>query len=151
MRTQMTLPKGVRIRPVRRGDRDSVYRLLAETGVSVPPIDQSVTLSWMVSHPEIEMLLAVDATDQGVGLLSLSHRPQLRTGGRLATVDALVVTERLRGQGIGSALLERVFARVRTLGIRLLKAEVDGEQARGFLERRGFAPSAGHVMSWAAP
>jgi GNAT superfamily N-acetyltransferase len=147
----MPLPEGIKIRVGRRGDRDSIYRLLAEVQVDVAPAEQSNTLSWIVSHPEIEVLLAVDPLDRGVGLLALSHRPQLRLGGRIATVDELVVTAPLRRRGIGTELLDRAVARARMLGCKAVEIGARDGAGRAYLERRGFSGQGTQVMTWQNP
>ena len=147
----MSLPEGIRIRPVRRGDRDSIYRLLQEVGVSVPAIDQSNTLSWIVSHPETEVQIAVDALDRGVGMISLSHRPSLLLGGRTASIDSLVVTGALRARGIGSELLERTLARAKILGCRAVEVTASTVTSRNYLEKRGFQLTGSLVMVWRNP
>jgi GNAT superfamily N-acetyltransferase len=145
---QMPLPDGVKIRVVRRGDRDSLYRLLAEAGIHVAAGDQSNTLSWIVSHPETEVFIAVDPLDRGVGMISLSHRPTLHLGGRLAYVEALIVTGAMRRRGIGSELLERALARAKMLGCKQVEVAVEGASSRGYLEKRGFAGTGAELMAW---
>jgi GNAT superfamily N-acetyltransferase len=142
------LPEGIRIRVARRGDRDSLYRLLLEAGVSVSPADQSNTLSWIVSHPETEVNIAVDPLDRGVGMLALSHRPQLRVGGRIATIDEFVVTASMRHKGIGTELLERGIARARMLGCKRVELAAGDVASRAFLEKRGFSTDGAQVMAW---
>jgi N-acetylglutamate synthase-like GNAT family acetyltransferase len=144
----VALPEGIKIRIARRGDRDSIYRLLGEAGVIVPPADQSNTLSWIVSHPETEVIMAVDPLDRGVGLLALSHRPQLRVGGRIATVDEFVVTPTMRKRGIGTELLERGVARARMLGCKRVELAAVDAPSREFFQKRGFSTEGATVMSW---
>lgn len=144
----MPLPEGVRIRPARRGDRDSIYRLFAELGVTVPSHDQSNTLSWIVSHPEIEVLIAVDPADRGVGMLALTHRPCLRVGGRLATIDSFVVAAEMRRRGIGAELLARTMERVRMLGCKQVELAVNEPGSHDFLRKRGFAGTGGVLALW---
>ncbi len=144
----MALPEGVKIRPARRGDRDGIYRVLSESGVSVASNDQSSTLSWIVSHPETEVLVAVDPLDRPQGLVALSHRPSLHVGGRLAVVESLAVLREVRRQGIGSELLDRAMARARILGCKVVEVTAYGEGARTFLTSRGFALSGGDVAVW---
>ncbi len=142
------MPEGIKIRIARRGDRDSLYRLLLEIGVTVPPADQSNTLSWIVSHPETEVNIAVDPLDRGVGMLALSHRPQLRVGGRIATIDEFVVTASMRRKGIGSELLECGVARARMLGCKRVELSANDATSRAFLEKRGFSTDGSQVMAW---
>lgn len=147
----MPLPDGIKIRVARRGDRDSIYRLMAEVGVNVAPYDQSNTLSWIVSHPEIEVLVAVDPLDRGVGMISLSHRPSLRVGGRVATVDALIVTAAMRRKGIGAELLGRSIERARMLGCKQVEIPSNDTGSREWLRRRGFVTEAGTLSVWENP
>ena len=150
----MALPDGIKLRPARRGDRDSIYRLLAEaegesaTALHVPAMDQSNTLSWIVSHPETEVLLAVDPLDRGVGIIALSHRPSLRIGGRVATVESFVVTAAMRGKGIGAELLEHMVDRARKLGCKRVEMPSFDPPSFSFLEKRGFTGNDARIMIW---
>ena len=146
----MALPDGIKLRPARRGDRDSIYRLLSEGGesVSVPANEQSNTLSWIVSHPETEVLLAVDPLDRGVGMISLSHRPSLRLGGRVASVESLVVSAAMRGKGVGSELLGHMLDRARKLGCKRVEMPSFDPPSLAFLERRGFVGNDARTMVW---
>lgn len=144
----MPLPEGIRIRVSRRGDRDAIFRLLSEVGVEVGAHEQSNTLSWIVSHPEIEVLLAVDPLDRGIGMISLSHRPSLRLGGRLATIESLIVSGPYRRKGIGAELLERSINRAKMLGCKQVELAAGDAAGRAWLERRHFADGAAQVMVW---
>ena len=81
--------------------------------------------------------------------MTLSHRPQLRLRGRIATVDELVVTERWRRQGVGKALLRTAVERARTLGVKRLEIQCGrarGESVRRFYEACGFTEAETAVM-----
>lgn len=144
----MSLPDGIRLRPARRGDRDGIYALLTHLGVSLSVFEQSNTLSWTVSHPECEVTLAVDSLDRPVGMICFSHRPKLRVGGRLGTVDEFIVHEGLRRKGIGSALLNWALSRARILGCKRVELSVDSSAGREFLIRHGFSETGQRVMSF---
>ncbi|SEU29344.1 GNAT family N-acetyltransferase [Stigmatella erecta] len=135
-----TVP-GFRIRRARRGDAEALASLLRELGF--PEGSDTQTVHWVTSHPEIEIFVACDAQDRPVGMISLSHRPQLRLKGRIATVDELVVTETWRRRGVGRALLLHAIERTRVLSVKRLElaarsAQGDGlarfYQACGFVE-----------------
>ena len=74
----------------------------------------------------------------GVGLVSL--RPNVWYTGRVALLDELVVVPPLRGQGIGSRILQRVVEVARELGAELVEINVDeGDvDAQRFYTRHGF-------------
>jgi N-acetylglutamate synthase-like GNAT family acetyltransferase len=108
-----------RIRRARRGDADAIGNLLKELGYAQGSDAQ--TTNWVISHPEIEIFVASDSLDKPVGMVTLSHRPQLRLRGRIGTVDELVVTESWRRKGVGRALLQTVVERARALSMKRLE------------------------------
>jgi GNAT superfamily N-acetyltransferase len=73
-----------------------------------------------MSHPEIEVLVAVDNQDKPIGMLSLSHRPQLRTRGRVASIEELVVAQSHRRRGVARALMQNAIERARVLNVNRL-------------------------------
>ena len=118
---------------------EALSTLLRELGFAEGSDTQ--TVHWVTSHPEIEIFVACDAQDRPVGMLSLSHRPQLRLRGRIATVDELVVTEPWRRRGVGRALLLHAIERAKVLSVKRLelasRREAAPETVR-FYEACGF-------------
>jgi GNAT superfamily N-acetyltransferase len=98
------------------------------------------TMHWVISHPEIEIIVAADAQDRPVGMVTLSHRPQLRLRGRVATVDELVVAESWRRKGVGRALMQHLMQRAGVLSVKRveLSAYLDREGLQTFYEACGF-------------
>jgi GNAT superfamily N-acetyltransferase len=90
--------------------------LLAELGY--PNAADQATVHWVISHPEIEVLVAGDPHDKVVGMITLSHRPQLRVKGRVATIEELVVSEPWRRRGVGRELLRHAIERARSLSVK---------------------------------
>ena len=128
-----------RIRRARRGDAEALAALLRELGF--PEGSDTQTVHWVTSHPEIEIFVACDPQDRPVGMLSLSHRPQLRLRGRIATVDELVVTESWRRRGVGRALMQQIIERCGARALSVKRLEVSAyaqEELRGFYESCGF-------------
>jgi GNAT superfamily N-acetyltransferase len=128
-----------RVRLARRGDGEQLGLLLAELG-HAGALDTG-TVHWVLSHPEIEVHVAADGSDRPLGLLSLSHRPQLRLGGRIATIDELVVLPHARRQGLGRALVQRALERARVLSVKRVELQlpsVPTEASYRFCEAMGF-------------
>jgi GNAT superfamily N-acetyltransferase len=128
-----------RIRPARRGDAEAIGALLKELGYTNGA--DAGTVHWVGSHPEMEVLVASDGRDRPIGLVSLSHRPQLRMNGRIATIDELVVTASWRRRGVGRALLKRAIERAKVLSVKRLELGTHhrrNEVAQAFCEACGF-------------
>jgi GNAT superfamily N-acetyltransferase len=139
-----------RIRRARRGDAENLASLLREMGYAHGTDAQ--TVHWVISHPEIEIFVAADAQDKPVGMVSLSHRPQLRLRGRIATVDELVVAESWRRRGVGRALMQQVIERCGARALSVKRLEVSAfalEELRGFYESCGFVVVDRMVMRYA--
>ena len=113
--------------------------LLAELGHAGS--GDTATVHWVLSHPEIEVHVASDTADRPVGLLSFSHRPQLRLSGRVATIDELVVLPSSRRQGVGRALVNRALERARVLSVKRVELQLPSEPGEAtllFCEALGF-------------
>lgn len=137
--------KDYRIRPLKRGDKDALFRLLAEDGWTVPLSEQETVLSWVVQHPEIESFVAHHAISYGsvFAALTLSHRPQLRLGGRVACIDLFAVEPSYRGKGVGSDLLAQALRRAEALGCKRFELRLPGvrDYRHEFFEEHGFSLS----------
>jgi GNAT superfamily N-acetyltransferase len=85
-------------------------------------------------------VVAILAGDPAVGVAVLTLRPNVWYDGPVALLDELYVTPGLRGQGIGSLLLEAAETETRRRGGELLEINVDGvdHDARRFYERHGY-------------
>lgn len=147
-RTSPASTPSFRVRLARRGDGEQLGHLLAELGHT--GAGDTATVHWVLSHPEIEVHVAADASDRPLGLLSLSHRPQLRLSGRIATIDELVVLPAARRQGVGRALLQRALERARVLSVKRVDLQlpsVPDEATFRFCEAMGFRDAERGVVS----
>lgn len=129
-----------RVRPARRGDAPFVVSLLVAEGLG----GDSHTVTWIISHPEMELLVAADGHDKPIGFISLTHRPALKLGGRAATIDELLVAKGWRRKGVGRALLKRVVDRAKVLSVKRLEVQSFGEPHEGvgaFFRACGFEPA----------
>lgn len=114
--------------------------LLRELGY--PQGTDQQTVHWVISHPEIEIFVAGDPHDRPVGMVSFSHRPQLRLRGRVATIDELVVTETWRRRGVGRALIRQILERCKVLSakqLQLISPMASTPETRSFYIACGFS------------
>lgn len=132
-----------RIRPLKRGDREAAFKLLAGEGWVVPASDQEAVLSWVVQHPELESFVAHDSLSYTRlwAMITMSHRPQLRLGGRVASIDLFLVAPEHRHKGIGHDLLLQALRRAEALSckrVEMMLPEARDER-HAFVESYGFA------------
>ena len=101
-------------------------------------------VEWLEARlPELlagEDTFAVLAGDPGVALALVTLRPNVWFAGRVALLDEMYVVPELRGQGIGSTVIELMLATARERGAELVEINVDeGDvDAQRFYERHGF-------------
>lgn len=147
--------KDYRIRPLKRGDRDAAFKLLAADGWVVPAGDQELAISWVVQHPEIECFVAHDAAafSRLFGMITMSHRPQLRLGGRVACIDLFLVAPEQRHKGIGVDLLTQALRRSEALGCKRVEIYLPPEmdERKVFFEGNGFLKGNNNLYVRPAP
>ena len=134
--------KDYRIRPLKRGDRDNAFKLLATAGWVVPAGEQELAISWVVQHPEMESFVAHDVASFSrlFGIITMSHRPQLRVGGRVACIDLFVVAQEHRNKGVGTDLLTQALRRSEALACKRIELHLPAERdsLHEFFEQNGF-------------
>lgn len=137
MDSKSTSTVNFRVRAARRGDALNIVGLLTEVGAAA----STDTVTWIISHPEMEILVAADNLDKAIGIATLSHRPVLKLGGRAASLDELVVTKAWRRKGVGRQLAQRAVERAKVLGVKRLEVQTFGPVDSGtqaFFEACGF-------------
>lgn len=129
-----------RIRPARRGDAVPIVALLAQQNLTT----DANTVTWIISHPEMEIFVAADQLDRPIGFATLSHRPLLKTGGRAASIDELNVATGWQRKGVGRALLAKVVERAKVLTVKRLEVQTYGSanaDVTAFFRACGFEPA----------
>ncbi|MCU0697330.1 MAG: GNAT family N-acetyltransferase [Myxococcaceae bacterium] len=126
-----------KVRPARRGDAPGIVAILNEAGAAA----DTQTFTWIISHPEVEVLVAADPLDKVIGVVSLSHRPLLKVGGRAASIDELGVARAWIRKGVGRELLKRAVERARVLGVKRLEVQTFAgvtDEVDAFFRATGF-------------
>ena len=93
----------------------------------------------MLASPQWTFLVAHEG-EKMVGLLVFYLRPTLTTGKNRAKIGALVVTEEVRGKGVGRLLIEEALEQARAMNCSSLdtSTELDNHKAIAFYEKLGF-------------
>lgn len=136
------------IRKATEKDEESILKLIRELAKVVgyaehaPLIDMQIwlnTLRKMLASPDWAFLLALEE-GEAVGLLILFARPTLTTGMNRAKITEMVVTEDMRGKGIGSRLVEEARKQALEMVCTTLdvSTELDNAGAVGFYKKMGF-------------
>lgn len=131
----------VRIRNATAGDAATVVHLIRQLGA-----DSDVTETYVLKYlsgTERAVLLA-QRGDLVAGLLSYSVRADLFHAGNSVLIEELVVDEKYRGKGIGSALMKALLERLRQLDCKevCLAVMPDNEDAIRFYKRHGLVEEA---------
>jgi ribosomal protein S18 acetylase RimI-like enzyme len=136
----VALPRGITLRRARPGDATAVRALVEQLGYAPDPRTFAETFTQVARHPEAAVLVLAEGTGV-VGYLALSHRPQIRLGGRVAVIDELVVAASHTGRGLGSTLLEHALELARGLAcvrIEVATSRARESYARNFYRKHGF-------------
>lgn len=130
------------IRRSRRTDFNAVMKLLATSGIPVPPPDRATLRRFrhIVADLGTDFYLAlVDGTP--VGLVHVTYARALTHGPR-AGLNQLVVADSFRHRGIGAALLDFAARRARKRGCMMLSCALPaaGASLRELFAKTGLEP-----------
>ncbi len=120
-------------------------------GIPPRPLDQTWPLRranylrWLQGDPDAFVLIAEAEDDEPIAyaLVSIDAADDTHvTGERIAELQSLSVLPSHRNVGLGTRMMEAVFAELRSLGIHELVIAMiaTNEPARRFYERFGFRP-----------
>ncbi len=123
-------------------DADEVARLLHDfnTEFATPTPGADVLAERLRVLLAGDDTLAILAGMPAVGVALVTMRPNVWYAGPVALLDELYVVAQLRGQGIGSSIVELLISTSRARGVSLIEINVDeGDvDAQRFYERHGY-------------
>jgi GNAT superfamily N-acetyltransferase len=124
-------------------DADEVAQLLHDfnTEFDTPSPGADVLAARLRGLLAGDETIAIIAGTPAVAVALVTLRPNVWYAGQVALLDELYVVPRLRGQGIGSALVDLLVSMARGRGVELIEINVDeGDvDAQRFYERHGFS------------
>ena len=103
--------------------------------------DQALLESWLAGNADnCQVHVAVDDSEQVIGLTLVSLRPELLSNEPSAHLEAIVVAEGNQGAGVGEALLSNAETAARGAGAKTLTLTVfaTNHRARALYERMGY-------------
>jgi GNAT superfamily N-acetyltransferase len=127
------------IRPAADDDADAISALLAELGYPASPDEVPARLAALAAHPGTVALVA-ELEHEVVGLATCHVFPTIHRADPVAWLTALVAAPRVRGKGVGTALVTRVesWARSRGAGRISLTSGTQRTEAHAFYVRLGY-------------
>jgi ribosomal protein S18 acetylase RimI-like enzyme len=147
----MTDPATLTFRLAAAADLPEIVRLLADDHLGgsrerysdpLPP-DYAIAFAGL-QKIGAEVILAMDEAGAVIGCLQLLVLPGLGSlGKQRAQIEAVRIDSRLRGQGLGSALIRHAVGRARERGCKLVQLTSDNSRqgAHRLYERLGFKAS----------
>lgn len=141
---------GISIRRAVEDDEKAVLTLLFSLGY--PNIERTIFANVyhdVLQHPEMVIYLAIEENGKALGMMSLSHRPQLRLAGTILCIDELAVLTEARGRGIGQKLLSKARDVAKELGAKRLELHTNRSREsykRQFYIKNGFLEANSALM-----
>jgi GNAT superfamily N-acetyltransferase len=138
------------IRRASEADMETAQQMIEALGyANIEPADFKRAFTETLNHRDSFVLLAIATNGRGLGLMTLSRRPQMRLAGILLSIDELVVIAEARGLGVGGALLKEAKRIAATIGARRLELHTNrGRESyrREFYVKNGFTEINSAVM-----
>ena len=137
------------IRSANDSDAQAAFKLIAELGYPDLLFARfTQTFRSVLENPAMMTFIA-EVNGEVVGLATVSFRPQLRLTADLFSIDEFVISDRVRGQGVGRRFLEHLKGVAKQAGARRLELETNRARAsyrRGFYIKNGFTEADSAVM-----
>lgn len=127
------------IRAAEESDAPALAELIRQLGYKTTAEEMRERLRAILPHPEFTTLVAVD-DNEVCGMVGLSASVGYEHNDRTGRIMALIVHERMRGRGIGRALLaaaEDYFVRAKIVRV-VLTSRFARERAHAFYESLGY-------------
>lgn len=101
---------------------------------------QSRGLSRIINNSELGLIIIAREEGQVIGMVNLLFTISTALGERVALLEDMVVSPRIRGSGVGSMLLEQAITSARLSGCKRITLLTDraNESAQHFYQKHGF-------------
>lgn len=128
------------VRKARLSDAESIHKLSWQLGYRPDLETTKLNIERMLTHPDYELVVAINTTDQVIGWMSLTVRYRIEDVAFLQ-VAALVTDEAVCGRGAGRLLMAYAdrIAQSRKLPFVGLHSSKPRTAAHAFYEHLGYA------------
>ncbi|HEY1991237.1 MAG TPA: GNAT family N-acetyltransferase [Gammaproteobacteria bacterium] len=129
----------VAVRRAVHADAAAIAPLVTQLGYPSAAVEVEARLARLKDHPDIRAYVAEQA-GAVLGIVGLMVFPAFHRDGLHGYITALVVDEKVRGTGVGGALLEVAEAWFAERGVKRvnLTTALHREDAHGFYEKLGY-------------
>jgi GNAT superfamily N-acetyltransferase len=138
------------IRNATEHDEQAAYRLIVALGYPDLPLEGFAQIFREVLESQsYQVFIASDAAGRALGLMTISHRPQMRLAGAILCIDELTVSPEARGTGVGRALLQearKVARKQKARRIELHTSRARESYHRNFYRKNGFTEADSALM-----
>lgn len=129
-----TSPISHELIPATISDCESIAALMSEyyayDHLRFDPDVARTALQNLLARKDYGTVWTVRVAGETVGYLVCTYGYSLEFGGRYALIDELYISETHRGRGIGSEVLRSIEVYCRSLGIAVIRLEVERSNAR---------------------
>jgi GNAT superfamily N-acetyltransferase len=131
---------GLSIRTFAEGDLDAAAALVTELGYPTTRDQMRQRMAAIASHPDHATFVAV-ADGRVVAMVGASVTPSYEHDGSTGRINAMVVSEAARGQGIGARLVATAedWASDRGAEVMMLNSHIRRDGAHAFYRRLGYS------------
>jgi ribosomal protein S18 acetylase RimI-like enzyme len=129
-------------------DVDQLTRLLGvlfeqEAEFSPYPESHKKALQKIISDNDIGVILIARQNDKIIAMVNLLFTMSTALGARVAVLEDMIVDPALRGEGVGSKLIDYAICEAKDSGCKRITLLTDGDNTRAqdFYRRKGFQKS----------
>ena len=142
----------IRIRQATVEDEAKIFEILGQFSSSAPPSESSTywqkgapTFRKIVQNDEMGTVLLAEDDGDAVGVITLSYPMAIRCAGIYACIEEFIVSERVRGKGVGSQLLEAAIAEATSKSCDEIQCNGPSEMGYPVYLRQGLKDTGKHL------
>jgi len=125
----------------------SLIQLFPPSEITVDWKDARRTYQQVVKNPDLGSILVAEDNGEVVDVITLSYPTAIRCGGLYTCIEEFVVAERVRGQGMGSRLLQEAIAEATSKGCYEIQVNNPSELGYPLYLRHGLKDIGKHLKT----